>query len=120
MTADAREDRPLRGGAFAEDAAVVPVRRAVPGDAVVGQLVDGQDVERFVVDLEEAPLALRRVEQIVAEAARVTVDARAWSTRSWLRAPGTSSGSNWSEPRRSTTASTDAGSGRRLRAGSSM
>src|SRR5215468_5677281 len=40
---------------------------------------------------------------------------RAWRTRSWLRAPGTSSGSNCSEPRRATTASTlaaEAGSAR--------
>src|SRR6187401_901740 len=42
---------------------------------------------------------------------------RACSTSSWLRAPGASSGSNCSEPRRSTTASTEAARAGSARAG---
>src|SRR5688572_23139506 len=42
---------------------------------------------------------------------------REWSTRSWLRAPGTSSGSNWSTPSRSTAVRTLCGPAGRARGG---
>ena len=73
-------------------------RAPVPGEAVPRQLGRGQDGEALVVGLEQRPLL---VEQRVRPGPSVPGDPGE-RTRSWFR-PATSSGSNWSEPSRSTT-----------------